>query len=361
MQVGVEEAIAERLMEQGRAGLGQNVAWIVARRDDALAFVDRDADHAFERQHALGRAHPIHLGHTEGRIVLEIFGQLRRRGGLEAQIHLHGDRVRHGLHHLDGAQAPHARAGALGDGGQPEEQAQIARESFLDAGPQDLDRDLAPIGRHRHMHLRDRGGGHGLFVELREEGFQRPAEFARDDGARLGAGERRQTVLQLRQVGGDVLAQQVRAGRENLAELDKAGSEPLDRQRQALTGAQGGDAPRPPREQARRGGYGRRDAEPFQKEQRVVLRQPMGDAEQADDVAYGTDHRIVRALLKPPGAVQRRDARGQVAVAHAVEAGLRDHAGEFLLGRKAPDAFGQIAVGVLVSGHHPSKRRQHGE
>ncbi len=64
-----------------------------------------------------------------------------------------------------------------------------------------------PSGGDGKVHLGDRRGGDRLVVEAGEQRGDRLAELGLDGAARLGAGKRRQVILQAREVGGDALAQ----------------------------------------------------------------------------------------------------------------------------------------------------------
>jgi hypothetical protein len=84
------------------------------------------------------------------------------------------------------------------------------------------------------MDLGDRGGGHRLVVEAFEQFLDRAAELFLDDPARLAAGKGRQAVLKLRQIGGDRFPDQIGPGRQDLPQLDEAGSQFAQRRRQPL-------------------------------------------------------------------------------------------------------------------------------
>ena len=137
------------------------------------------------------------------------------------------------------------------------------------------------------MHLGDRGGGDRLIVEAGEQRVDRLAELGLDDAPGLGAGESRQMVLQLRQVGRDLFAQKVGARRQGLAELDEGRTHLLQRRRQPLA--------RPARiaaarEQPRPGDQRRRDAQDLQREQRIVPREAQRHAQQAPGIAKRAQH-----------------------------------------------------------------------
>ena len=171
--------------------------------------------------------------------------------------------------------------------GRPVEEIEVALEGELDARPQHLDRDLAAVGGDGEMHLGDRGSGNRRVVEAGEQRVERLAELGLDDSPGFGAGEGRQVVLQLRQVGSDPFAQEIGAGRQGLAELDEGRAHLLQRRRQPLA--------RPARiaaacEQTRPRDQRRRDAQDFQREQRIVPRQTQRHAQQAPGVSKRAEH-----------------------------------------------------------------------
>ena len=87
------------------------------------------------------------------------------------------------------------------------------------------------------MDLGDRGGGHGLVVELLKQFLYRAAELVLDSCSRFCAAERRQSVLQLGQVFRQLIAEDVRACRQGLAELYEAGAGLIEGPGQALARA----------------------------------------------------------------------------------------------------------------------------
>ena len=60
------------------------------------------------------------------------------------------------------------------------------------------------------------------FVERRKQHFERPAELGLDQRPRLASRKGRQAILQARQIEGDLLAEEIGSGRQELAELDEA-------------------------------------------------------------------------------------------------------------------------------------------
>ncbi len=132
------------------------------------------------------------------------------------------------------------------------------------------------------MDLRDRRCGDRGVVECREHGGKRPPELGLDQRVGLVAGKRRQTVLQQRQILGDVIAQEIGAGRQQLSELDEArphlgegGGKPFARTSDGAAAA----PDQPGRAQQRRA------ADPFERKQRVVPRQGQRDAGETGEMA----------------------------------------------------------------------------
>ena len=222
MHVGVEEAVAEHLLEEALGRAREDLVGIEARRDQRGALVGGDPADPLERQHPARGALPVDPRHAEALVAREVLGELGGGGRLEAQVHLEPGPEREGLDHLDRLEAAEAGLEALDPGRDPGEEVDVAHHLALDAGPQDLDRDLLARGGDAEVHLGDRGRGDRPVVEAREQLGERPAELALDQLAGERAVERRQVVLQLREIGGELLAEQVGAGREALAELDEA-------------------------------------------------------------------------------------------------------------------------------------------
>ncbi len=71
------------------------------------------------------------------------------------------------------------------------------------------------------MHLPDRRSGHGLALELEEEPLDRVAEILLDHTLCVLERERTHVVLEPAQLGDDVGRDDVRTGRQELAELDE--------------------------------------------------------------------------------------------------------------------------------------------
>ena len=76
MQVGVEEAVPEGLVEEGACRLAEHLVRVVAGRNQGVALVDRDALDALQREHAAAGPPPVDRRHQEARVLGEVLAQL---------------------------------------------------------------------------------------------------------------------------------------------------------------------------------------------------------------------------------------------------------------------------------------------
>ncbi len=93
MHVGVEEAVAQRVAQEGLDHRARQMLEIEALGFERGAVVQRRAVDPFQRQHVLGGAVPVHRRHAEVGIGLGVLRHLRQRGGFEPQVHLDRDRA----------------------------------------------------------------------------------------------------------------------------------------------------------------------------------------------------------------------------------------------------------------------------
>ena len=106
MHVGVKEAVAQRMAKKGldqRAGDRREVE---ALGIEPRAVRQRRGVDPFQRQDFLGGAVPVDRRHAEIRIVLGVLRHLRKRRGLQAEIHLHRHGAAQGIDHFDKPQPP---------------------------------------------------------------------------------------------------------------------------------------------------------------------------------------------------------------------------------------------------------------
>ena len=239
MHVGVKEAVAQGMAQERLNERPPERRRIETQLGEAPRIAERRAVDPLHRQRFARRAIPVDLGRAKAGIVREVLGKLRGRRRFKPQVHLDTHAARQRLDNFDEAQPFQARLETFGAARGIEHVGKIAREASLDAGPQQLDRDLAlaiGVAHAGAVDLRNRRGGHRLAefdierVDLGAEGRLHCA-----DGS--GAIGRRHAVLQLLQFAGDFGADVVGSRREELAEFDVRRPEPVDRRRQAVGAA----------------------------------------------------------------------------------------------------------------------------
>ena len=232
-------------------------------------------------------AAPIDPRHAEAGIVREILAQLRGGGGLEAQIHLEPHRLRQA--------SPPPRAASAGAGaaptarpGRPASRRGRGRARTRRAMPgrSTLTATSSPSVVTAKCTCAIEAAATGSSSKERKSARERLAELALDRGARLGAGKRRQPVLQLREIGRHLLADEIGAGRQRLAELDEARPHRLQRHGQPLARPQRWRAPRRAGARSRKSrASARRTRDLLERKERVVARQDQRDLDEPDEMA----------------------------------------------------------------------------
>ena len=165
--------------------------------------------------------------------------ELGKGGRLQPHVHLDLGGLGQRFGDLHRPQPARGRDVTLLQPGGEEIAFEVAQEQAAHARPDHLDRDLhgfAVAQDCRRMHLRDRGRGDRL-AEALVELADRPAERALDGRDRLGLREGLHAVLQQGEIERDVVADDVRPRRQELAELDIGWAEPRDRVGQPLAAA----------------------------------------------------------------------------------------------------------------------------
>src|ERR1043165_6123615 len=149
------------------------------------------------------------------------------------QVELLVEMTRESRHSLARPQPPAVDPQTFDQACRRVEQSEVPRHRGFDAGPENLDRDLASIVQGGEVHLGDRGARHGLAFERAEYIVNSTAQGALDLGDGELGRERRHPVLQARQLVGDVERNEVPARRKHLAELHVDGAQRLERLAQA--------------------------------------------------------------------------------------------------------------------------------
>ena len=217
----MEEAARNRLTQERQHQPPRQIGQVVAGSLQRIDVRNLDAVDPFQRHHRAAGAVPVDGGDAVAGVAIHRAGQFRRACGLAAQVELaHCPALEVGDGQLR-TQPRRLAAQRFQMRGGPFIGFDIAREILAHAGAQHLDRDIAALDRGPAMHLRDRGGAHRHRIDMRKELLQRAAQPLLDLGADVLERHRRQAVLQFQQIDRGLIADQIGAGGERLAELDR--------------------------------------------------------------------------------------------------------------------------------------------
>ena len=223
--VRVEEAVDEHHFHPGLGDPRGQRTPVVGRPALQVRVRQGVAVEPFQHEHATRRRSPEHLGNGDGGVSGEC-----ATGGLDvsrldavveflpngaAELVDKGD-------HVDELQALDPLLDHLG---QLLQERQVGLERCLRVRALHLDGDLATPGEARTMDLPDRCGGHRLVIERREGLVDRQPELAFDHRTCDARGHWCGGVLQGTKLADDVGWDDVRACRQELAELDERGAE----------------------------------------------------------------------------------------------------------------------------------------
>ncbi len=228
VKIGMEEAVDHRLPEEDPDQRSGERLHVMAGLDQLPAVGQLDAVDPFERHHSPGGAGPVDLGHEEAGLGDQVFAELRSGSGLLPKVELAVGPLPERSDDEPGPEAGRLAAHRLDLRGRPFVGLDRAGKILLDIGPEDLDRDLRAFGRDRAMDLGDRGGADRDRVDLREHLLDRATQRLLDRRTDLLEGRGGQAVLQRRQIVRGFGADQVGAGGERLAELDRGGADCLE-------------------------------------------------------------------------------------------------------------------------------------
>ncbi len=247
VQIGVEHPVVQRLGQEGPGQLGGQGRPIEPLLGEGGRIGQGHPLGPGQGQHPLAHPVPDHFGRAHVGIAGHHLAEFAGAGGLQPQVQLQLQRARHGGHRRARLQPAGLRAHLLGEARRQGHGADVGADAVLHPRAQNLDRHLAPVVQARRMGLGEGRGRHRR-VELAEQGPGRPAQRVAHLGVGDLHGEGRQLVLQPGQVVGEHLAEDVGAGREQLAKLDRHGAERLQGDGQAF--ARPAPAPLRPGEQA---------------------------------------------------------------------------------------------------------------
>ena len=165
MHVGMKKTIAHCVTQKGLDDRPSQRRQINDARLQGCDIRQWRAIDPFQCQDRFGCPVPVYLGKPEIGIMRNIFSKLRRSRGLEPEVHFHPDRTGQRFDDLDKFQTPRLRKVAFGEPGGEKHVIQIASKSPLDAGAQNLNRNISgalSVDNPGLVDLGDRGRRNGL-------------------------------------------------------------------------------------------------------------------------------------------------------------------------------------------------------
>ena len=225
MHVAVKQPVAQGVVEEQLQHPRGQFSAVMSGGVQCGIVADVDAFGPAKGHDPARRLFPLDHRHLKSGVPFRIRPEFGRGGTFQPQVQLAAHHPVEMVDHVQRAQA--ARCGRQGF---DQRRGQIERIDILaecpfDAGAQHLDRHrLAGVAQGRLVDLRQRRGGDG-FGKAGEHIVHPDPQLAFDFGFGQRRRKRRQGVLQHPQFTGQSIADNIGAGRQDLAELDVGGSE----------------------------------------------------------------------------------------------------------------------------------------
>ena len=280
VRVAVEEPVPEDHRHPRLGDEVRELAPLFERQRSRVDVPDLRALEPLERQHARARVRPVDLRHVHVRIAGEVAVEALGVPRLEPVVELVPELARELVDERLRVDEVERADALLHEPRRLVEQGEIGLDLARRARPLHLDRDLLPVRKRRAIDLADRRRRDGLRVELEEQPLERVAELLLDHALRLLERERAHVVLERAQLGDDVGRHDVRARREQLAELDERRPELVEQLAQVLAAG---------RDDAAGGGRG-------EARLRRAARQQVGELVRLEEVAEAVPHHHLRDL-----------------------------------------------------------------
>jgi hypothetical protein len=165
MKIGVEEPVAEYLVEERFGRPLQQIFEPVPGSENCRSIIDTNASDPLQGKHGAAGAQPIDARDSEIGIAREILAELGGCRSLESQIHLESDHLGERLHDLNRLQPAKRGLKPFGQPREPKKKIEIASERLGNARPQHLDSNLVPVRRTGEMDLGDRRCSYGRWIK----------------------------------------------------------------------------------------------------------------------------------------------------------------------------------------------------
>ena len=234
MRIAVEEAVAEDHRHPRLRHQVGDVAPLLERPPLRVEVRDLRPVDPLERQHAAAGVAPEDPRDAHVGMSREVAVEGVRVACLEAVVELLPDRAGELVDELMGVDEVEGADTLLGDSRRLVEQGEVRLDLARRAGPLHLHRDPSSVRQRRAMHLADRRSGDGPWVEFEEELVDGEPKVLVDHVLDVAEREGTDVVLECAELRDDVGRQDVRACRQQLAELDERRAELVEHLPQVL-------------------------------------------------------------------------------------------------------------------------------
>ena len=178
-----------------------------------------------EREQAAGRVAPPDARHRDAIVAGEVPPEGLGVAGLLLVVELEADRAAELVDQLARVDEVELADALARDARRRRHQLEVGLDLACRVRTLHLDDHLDVVGQRRTMHLADRRRRDRRLVEVEERLLDGEAELLPDDALDLPHRDRRDVVLELSKLPDDVRWHDVRAGREQLPELDERRAE----------------------------------------------------------------------------------------------------------------------------------------
>ena len=231
MHVGVEIPVAQRVLEEELQDALGKIGPVNAQRIDGVVIAQWGPFGPTQRHHAACRKAPYRARNAKPGVPFGVGGELGGRGGLQPKVQLAHHHPFKMSDHVGGAQPPGRRQRPFDQTGRQIKRVNIALERPHDPGAQHLDRDiLARRGNARAVNLCD-GRRRDRLGKAGKQRIDRLFQLIGHHRAGLFQRKRRQLVLQIPQLVGQIEADNIGPCRQDLPELDIGRPQRRDRPR----------------------------------------------------------------------------------------------------------------------------------
>jgi len=239
----MEESIVQNHLEKDGDQTPGNFLEIATRLPQGVHVVDRRSLHPLQGENPAGRVLPVHLGNENPRVPGKVLAELAGVACLQVKIQLPVNGAGEFFHDPYRVDRLSFRDVTFQEFGDMEEDVNIGFQQTLDPGALDLDGHLLSAAQPSVVDLGNGSRCPGNLFKRGEDCLEPSSQLLLDNLPDLGEGERRDVVLELAKLHHELPGDQIGPGTQDLAELDKGGTQLFKSGPQALGDRVAADLP----------------------------------------------------------------------------------------------------------------------